>query len=271
LNIFIEMKNNPLASIIIANYNNAVYLEKCVGSILQQNYKKIEIIVVDDNSKDNSLKILKLYKKKIRIIKNKKKTKYGSYNQINTYQLGFKKSKGEIVFFLDSDDYFSKKKINILINYFKKFKKICVIFDLPIFTFKDKKIKKKFKQKFFIISSWPRFSPQSCISMRRSYAKEIFENVKIKKFNSIWFDFRIAIYTFLKFKKLIIIKKYLTYYRQNPNTASKQFQTFTKNWWLRRSEAHDFFSYISNKFQIKDTFTIDKLITKFFKKIIYLK
>ena len=58
------MKNNPLASIIIANYNNAVYLEKCVGSILQQNYKKIEIIVVDDNSKDNSLKILKLYKKK---------------------------------------------------------------------------------------------------------------------------------------------------------------------------------------------------------------
>ena len=95
--------------------------------------------------------------------------------------------------------------------------------------------------------------------------------MKISKFNSIWFDFRIAIYTFLKFKNLKVVKKYLTYYRQNPNTASKKFKTFSKSWWLRRSEAHDFFTYVSRKLKLKDRFTIDKLITKSFNKIIYLR
>ena len=265
-----KTKYNPLVSILIANYNNEVYLKKCLDSVLNQKYKKIEVIVVDDYSNDNSLNILNKYKNSIKIIKNKKKTKYGSFNQINAYQLGFKKSKGKIIFFLDSDDYFSKKKITTVVNFFKN-NNSSIVFDLPIYDFKNKKIKKKFIQKLFILSSWPRFSPQSCISLRRNYAKEIFGNSKIKKFNTIWFDFRIAIYTFLKFKKIIILKKYLTYYRQNQNSVSKKFKTFSKNWWIRRSEAHDYFSYISEKFKIKDPLSVDKLVTKFFNYIFYLK
>jgi len=265
-----KTKYNPLVSILIANYNNEVYLKKCLDSVLNQKYKKIEVIVVDDYSNDNSLNILNKYKNSIKIIKNKKKTKYGSFNQINAYQLGFKKSKGKIIFFLDSDDYFSKKKISEIVNFFKK-NKSSIVFDLPIYDFKNKKMKKKFIQKLFILSTWPRFSPQSCISLRRNYAKEIFKNSKIKKFNTIWFDFRIAIYTFLKFKKIIVLKKHLTYYRQNPNSVSKKFKTFSKNWWIRRSEAHDYFSYISEKFKIKDPLSVDKLVTKFFNYIFYLK
>ena len=265
-----KTKYNPLVSILIANYNNENYLTKCLDSVLNQKYKKIEVIVVDDYSNDNSLNILKKYKNSITIIKNKKKTKYGSFNQINAYQLGFKKSKGKIIFFLDSDDYFSKKKITTVVNFFKN-NNSSIVFDLPIYDFKNKKMKKKFIQKLFILSSWPRFSPQSCISLRRNYAKEIFRNSKIKKFNTIWFDFRIAIYTFLKFKKIIILKKYLTYYRQNQNSVSKKFKTFSKNWWIRRSEAHDYFSYISEKFKIKDPLSVDKLVTKFFNYIFYLK
>ena len=87
-----KTKLNPLVSILIANYNNENYLTKCLDSVLNQKYKKIEIIVVDDYSNDNSLNILKKYKNSITIIKNKKKTKFGSFNQINAYQLGFKKS-----------------------------------------------------------------------------------------------------------------------------------------------------------------------------------
>jgi len=265
-----KTKLNPLVSILIANYNNENYLKKCLDSVLNQKYKKIEVIVVDDYSNDHSLNILKKYKNSITIIKNKKKTKYGSFNQINAYQLGFKKSKGKIIFFLDSDDYFSKKKITTVVNFFKN-NNSSIVFDLPIYDFKNKKMKKKFIQKLFILSSWPRFSPQSCISLRRNYAKEIFGNSKIKKFSTIWFDFRIAIYTFLKFKKIIILKKYLTYYRQNQNSVSKKFKTFSKNWWIRRSEAHDYFSYISKKFKIKDPLSVDKLITKFLNHTIYLK
>ena len=80
-------------SIIIVNYNNAKYLTRSVNSALKQSYKSKEIIVVDDNSLDNSLEVLDKFKKKIKIIKNTKKTSEGSFNQINSYYKGFIKSK----------------------------------------------------------------------------------------------------------------------------------------------------------------------------------
>ena len=59
------------ASVIIINYNNAKYVDQCIRSILLQSYKNFEIIFVDDNSQDNSLEVIKKYKKKIRIVKKK--------------------------------------------------------------------------------------------------------------------------------------------------------------------------------------------------------
>jgi len=252
------------ASVIIVNYNNAKYLEECINSILNQSYKNKEIIVVDDKSKDNSLEILKRYKKKITIINSNKKTLKGSYNQINAYYKGFIKSKGDYIFFLDSDDYFKKNKIELIIQKFKKSNKLDLIFDLPILKFKDKEIREKFKQKKFIVSSWPRFSPQSCISLKKKFANEVFENLKIKKFDTIWLDFRIAIYYFLKKKNIFIFKKYLTYYRQLENSASKEYKTFNKNWWHRRKQAHEFVSFINRKLKLKDSLNIDKILTRIF-------
>ena len=52
-------KNKPLVSIIVVNYNNASYLEECLNSLIKQTYKLIEIIVVDDQSQDNSLNVIK--------------------------------------------------------------------------------------------------------------------------------------------------------------------------------------------------------------------
>jgi len=66
--------NFPKASIIIVNFNNAKYLEKCIQSLLNQSYQNLEIIIVDDKSTDNSHEIIKKYKKKATIIFNKKKT-----------------------------------------------------------------------------------------------------------------------------------------------------------------------------------------------------
>jgi len=95
-------------SVLIANYNNEKYLNKCIDSIKKQTYQNIEIIIHDDASSDNSVKKISKYKN-IKIIRNKKRGKYGSYNQMNAYYRAFKKSKGEILFLLDSDDFFKKK------------------------------------------------------------------------------------------------------------------------------------------------------------------
>ncbi len=256
-----KQKKNNLVSIIIVNFNNAKYLSKSLNSALNQNYKFKEIIVVDDMSTDNSVEILKKYKKKIKIITNKKKMLIGSYDQINSYYQGYLKSKGKYLFFLDSDDYFKKDKLKILIKEFE-LTKSNILFDLPIFKFKDQILKKKFKQKKFIISNWPRFSPQSCISVKKNYAEEFFKILKIKKFNTVWFDFRLAIYSFLKYGDIKVIKKYLTYYRQLDNSASKKYKTFSKSWWHRRKEAHEYLSFVSKKLNKKEKISIDKVLTK---------
>ena len=62
-------KVNYKASVLIANYNNQKYLVDCIDSILNQSYKNIEIIVLDDSSNDNSFEILKRYKDKIILLK----------------------------------------------------------------------------------------------------------------------------------------------------------------------------------------------------------
>jgi glycosyltransferase involved in cell wall biosynthesis len=253
----------PLASIIIVNFNNAKYLEKSLNSVLSQSYKNKEIIVIDDISKDKSLEILKKYKKIIKYYVNKTKTNYGSYNQINSYYKGILKSKGKYLFLLDSDDFFNKHKIELVVKKFQEDKSNKVLFDLPIIKFQNKIVKNKFLQKKFLLSSWPRFTPQSCISIEKKYALKVFKILKIKKYPTIWLDFRIAIISFLHFKEIVIIDKYLTYYRQVSNSASKKYRTMSKNWWIRRKEAHDFFSNISKKLKLKNTHTVDKVITKF--------
>ena len=180
---------------------------------------------------------------------------------MNCYYKGLLKSKGDYLFFLDSDDFFKKEKLKIIINEFIINKKLNVLFDLPIWKYNLKLVKKKFRQKKFILSNWPRFSPQSCICVERRFAKELFAYINLKKFDKIWFDFRIASYVFLKFRNLNILNKHLTYYRQLDNSASKEYKTFSKNWWIRRKQAHEFIFYLETKLNLSHKLTIDKIIT----------
>ena len=93
------MKKN-LISILITNYNKGNYLKKTINSCLIQNFSNKEILVFDDCSSDNSLKILNKFKT-IKIIRNKKKRfKSGPLNQIYGLKELFKISKGNIIFFI---------------------------------------------------------------------------------------------------------------------------------------------------------------------------
>ena len=260
-----------LVSVLIVNYNNQKYLKRCIQSVINQNYNSKEIIVVDDFSQDNSVEILKNFKKDIKFMVNKKRTKIGSYNQMQCFHKAFKKCKGEIIFFLDSDDYFKKNKLSRIVKFMNRNDDEKIVFDLPIFKFQNKIIKKKFKQKTMLFSNWPRFSPQSCICVRKNYALELFKNLKFFKYKDIWFDFRIAAYTYLKYQKLPHVKDYLTYYQQNENSASKEFNFFSNKWWKRRNEAHEFLSFISKKTKTKNLVSLDYIITKIYINLFNLK
>ena len=95
---------NPLISIIIPVYNTEKHLEKCLESAINQTYKNIEIIVVNDCSPDNSEEIIKSYiQKDDRIIYLKNPTNAGTHE---TRKAGVLQARGEYILFLDSDDWF---------------------------------------------------------------------------------------------------------------------------------------------------------------------
>ena len=103
-----DQTNKVKASVIVVNFNNSKYIERCIKSLKKQSYKNLEIIFVDDHSTDNSISVIKKFKK-IKILKTSKKTNYGSLNQINACKKGISNSRKNY-FFLDSDDYFKKIK-----------------------------------------------------------------------------------------------------------------------------------------------------------------
>lgn len=104
-------------SIIIPVYNSENSLKQCIDSILGQTYKNYEIIIINDGSEDNSINICNNYRNYDQRIK--------IYNQENrgvsySRNKGIKKSKGEYLVFIDSDDYIEKDMLEILDKETKK-------------------------------------------------------------------------------------------------------------------------------------------------------
>ncbi len=93
----------PKVSIIVPVYNVEKYIEKCLNSLVKQTMEDIEIIIVNDGSKDNSInvinKFIKRYPEKIQYLEKKN----GGLSDARNYGLPY--AKGEYIAFLDSDDY----------------------------------------------------------------------------------------------------------------------------------------------------------------------
>lgn len=106
-----------LVSVIVPIYNKQKQLSKCILSLLNQTYENIEIILVDDGSKDNSLKICEKFKRKdarIKVIsKINEGVDYARYDAI-------KISCGDYISFVDSDDFVPKNCIGLLVNALEK-------------------------------------------------------------------------------------------------------------------------------------------------------
>lgn len=97
------MKNKKL-SIVVPNYNNEKYLEKCIECLLQQTYKNIEIIVVNDGSKGKSDEIMATYSDNPKIKYVKHDVNKGLFQARLT---GASNATGDYITFLDADDYVS--------------------------------------------------------------------------------------------------------------------------------------------------------------------
>ena len=112
-------------SVIIPVYNVEKYLRECLDSVINQTYKELEIICVNDASTDSSLNILEEYSRKdnrIIIVNNKVNSKLGP-----TRNHGMEYATGEYVHFLDSDDWLELNAYEKLANYVKEAGKVDII------------------------------------------------------------------------------------------------------------------------------------------------
>ena len=130
----------PYFSVIIPNYNNEMFLHRCIGSVVKQSFKNWELLLIDNNSEDNSKKVINAFgDNRIKIFDiNNKGVIAKSRN------LGIKLSKSEWLCFLDSDDWWETNKLQIIYNNIeKKYADVIVHNELLIFENKNK-IKKLF-------------------------------------------------------------------------------------------------------------------------------
>lgn len=116
---------SPLFSILIANYNNAQYLQEAIDSIFEQTYSDWEVVVVDDKSTDNSIEIYEKYKgdSRFRFYYNDKNRGCG-YTKRRCAEL----AQGELCGFLDPDDALMPKALETMVKAHKEHPECSLIY-----------------------------------------------------------------------------------------------------------------------------------------------
>ena len=261
-----------LISVIVNYHNGEKYLENCINSIINQDYKNIEIILWDNASTDNSKKIIeKFNSKKIKYFKNSiKENLYQARNR------AIKESTGKLIAFLDCDDWWEKNYLSSREKFFNDSKIDFFYSNTNIFYEKKKKNKlyKKFELpsgKIFSNLSKDYFIIISGIIFRR----ELF--LKFGKFNenySIIGDYDFVMKISKKCNAHAINLPLLNYRIHEDNflkNHSKLYYEEYKDWYEREKKRNDnFFKMYNNFFKNKLEYIENIFLIENTKKSIFL-
>lgn len=111
-------KDSRLVSIVTPVYNSEKYLDTMISSVIDQTYTNWELILINDNSTDNSLaKILEHQRKDSRIRLHSSRVNAGAAVSRNK---GIRLAKGSYIAFLDADDFWDKSKLSLQLEYMQK-------------------------------------------------------------------------------------------------------------------------------------------------------
>ena len=212
----------PKVSIIIPVYNTEQYIEKCLNSILDQSYDDYEIIIVNDGSTDNSIKIIDNYVKKY----NQKIFAYTKKNEGVSIarNFGVEKSSGEFITFVDSDDYIDKHMLEKMINKAESDNFDMVICNL-LYIYPQKSVVGKNNinsdliTKSAIKENIINILPAMCGKLVK---KQLFEKLKFKP--DIWFeDVEIYFRMYPYLSKIGYVDELLYYYPQRATSITYTF------------------------------------------------
>lgn len=119
----------PIVSVIIPTYNRALFIEECLNSVLNQTYRPIELLVVDDGSTDDTERITQKFKKnketsdfQVILLRQKNKGAPAARNK------GIKNASGSFIQFLDSDDLLLPTKIEVELAFLENHKNLDYVY-----------------------------------------------------------------------------------------------------------------------------------------------
>src|ERR1700741_4281131 len=106
----------PFVSVLVDTYNHECFVEKAIGSVLEQKFpgSDYEIIVVDDGSSDRTPENVRRFEPRVRLLRKR------NGGQASAFNAGIPECKGEIVSFLDGDDWWVSNKLQIAVSELEK-------------------------------------------------------------------------------------------------------------------------------------------------------
>ena len=218
-------------SIIVPVYNVEKYIEKCLNSLISQSYKNIEIILIDDGSKDNSGKICDTYKRKDSRIKVVHKENAGVSEARNS---GIQKATGEYLCFVDADDFVMNDYVEYMYQLIVKESSDIAICTKMFSNFNEKQTSDEVIESLDGENSVIRIlnyrMPIGVYS--RIFKKDLIKDNKIRFLKDIYmgegFNFNVA--CFQRAKKVITSNYKVYYYRRNNATSA------TSNFSIKKCE-----------------------------------
>ncbi len=256
------MKEQPQVSIIVPVYNVENYIERCLNSLVNQTFKDIEIITINDGSTDKSLELLNKYAKEdIRI----SVIDLGDEGVSYCRNLGIEKANGKYIMFVDSDDWIDSSMVEVMYkkaeenkldlvmcSYIREFKDHSKekIFNLPQeIIYKDNEVKNELLRKLVGPIKEELSNPEMLDALGTVWGK--LYRADILKENKIKFvdlkeigsaeDTLFNIFTFNYLKKLMFLNKPMYHYwRDNLKSVTSQYNPKLKE------QRKVFFKYISD-------------------------
>lgn len=220
-----------LISIIIPVYNTEEFLSRCIESVLKQDYPNIEIVLINDCSKDNSERIIKeklhlVFHCKSIVINNKE-----NLGLSNSRNIGIHHSTGEYLFFLDSDDELADEQV--ITKFYKKI--IDAKADVCISETQQIRNKEFIQNNYHLIKSEKNSLDHgilehymkgewAAIACNRLYKKQFIIDNKLTFFPNIVNEDELwSFQVYLKTKKIVFLKEKTYYYYIGENTNSITF------------------------------------------------
>ena len=212
---------NSVVSIIIPAYNAEKYLAECLDSVLNQSYKCLEIIVVNDGSIDGTREILDAYASEYNSIRAIHTENRGVSCARNT---GLNEASGDYVMFLDSDDFIALNAVEILMKDISENDADvasgtmsagvgCGACQINDGTFEVWQGSEALKQSLLD-------NPFTYSSCAKLYKREFLDGVRFAEGRKIHEDSYFVFSVFLKEPKVVIREAAIYNYRPNPNSAS---------------------------------------------------